>query len=76
MSDSFERLFGSSPNSSGNLEFNQSFGFDFDNSREGGTDTDGNKDDFFNFDTGNDDNDDFFGDNTFKSNEGKADDFF
>jgi hypothetical protein len=79
MSKSFERLFCSSPTSSGNLELNKSFDFDLDNSRElSGSDSGGNKvvDDFFNFDTNPNEKDDFFGDGSFKSNEGKADDFF
>ncbi|CAG9797642.1 unnamed protein product [Chironomus riparius] len=79
MSKSFEQLFCTSPNSSGNLELNKSFDFNFDNSRElSETDSSGNKvvDDFFNFDNGTNDKDDFFGDGSFKSNEGKADDFF
>lgn len=81
MSTSFERLFGSSPNTSGNLEMNQSFDFNFDNSREmDGNDNfgskDDNNDDFFGFNTANNNKDDFFGDGSFKSNEGTADDFF
>lgn len=77
MSNSFERLFGSSPNTSGNLE-NHSFDFNFDNSRElDANDSGGNNiNDFFGFDTANNNNNDFFGDGSFKSNEGTADDLF
>jgi len=79
MSDSFERLFCSSPTLSGNLESHQSFDFTFDNSRELDDNDSGGNIDFdnlFNFDNNDDKNeDDFFGNNSFKSNEGQADFF-